>query len=470
MIKAQGGIRKSGILSPWRNPLDPSDRFYRRVLTRAILNSNGTQYATLSEPVVLDGDFEIEWAGTSADMETDQVIVNRELYAKLRINSSGNVQFLPGSGSGWVNHTFVSTARVDDGKIHNVRVSRLGDTYSLFVDNQLELTESIVGANVQLTTLFRRSSAGIEHLVGATEKLKIWKDGDRNTGELVTDLRFDQSDTIYQRDYAVPLGVEIASGQPSVISSSWTSLGGGAYEVSATDYHSILWSGGEAGKTYLVSCYQYDIAGGGLTPSGAGLPDDWVFGTQDRIRRWLVTLGSDGYIGFKTSNSGAYKIKDISIKEWSGAILENTLPGDWEKISKKSGDDFWLGVESILPIDSIVDGTGWVSSSVEFDNGLIFEDEDNFAGAYYNVGFEYSTTYEVVFQIFDYVSGNLQVGLEGNGSEYFSGDGIFKCDLTSPESGLTRIFFRSRNGQGEGTFKVRPISVLRKLEYAEGAL
>jgi len=63
VIKAQSGICKSGILSPWRNPLDPGDRFYRRVsaITRAIMNFNGTQYIELDNKITITGECEIEW-------------------------------------------------------------------------------------------------------------------------------------------------------------------------------------------------------------------------------------------------------------------------------------------------------------------------------------------------------------------------------------------------------------------------
>ncbi len=59
MIKAQGGIRKSGILSPWRNPFEPSDRRFRRAAQvygsfRFIRTGGPDSYYVLDQPVVIE--------------------------------------------------------------------------------------------------------------------------------------------------------------------------------------------------------------------------------------------------------------------------------------------------------------------------------------------------------------------------------------------------------------------------------
>ncbi|MED5441292.1 MAG: hypothetical protein VYA77_08240 [Pseudomonadota bacterium] len=249
----QKAIQKSGILSPWRNPLDPGDRFYRRVLTRAIMNMNGTQYATLSEPVVLDGDFEIEWIGvryvtdTSSSENIDTLFAGAELNnntvavdvfeERLRMfayNSSGNLY--PA-----LQATIGETSSFSDGKIQRIRVTYASGVISLYLNDAVILTDTWnIAGSVAVGVVGARTGAGSRRMSGNVFSFRVWKNGDRNTGELVTDLSFDESDTNYQRNYASP-------------------------------------------------------------------------------------------------------IADENDPDWSGAILQNALPGDWEEISKKSGDDFWLG-------------------------------------------------------------------------------------------------------------------------------
>ena len=327
----QKAIQKSGILSPWCNPLDPGDRFYRRVsaITRAIMNFNGTQYATLSEPVVLDGDFEIEWTGSVTGVDADQVIANTELYAKLRVTKSGHVQFLVGDGSGWLSVALLSSTRIDDGKLHTVSITRVDETYYLAVDGQIESTRTVAGCDVQMATLFRRSSSNIEYMKGVPFSLKIWKDGDRNTGELVTDLRFDQSDTNYQRNYAVALGSEMwtSGNYDSVNVPAWSTI------VSQT----LL---SVAGRCYEVSMDVSVDSGAIHIVNFSGYPHISESGRYS----YVVHAKNTGQFVIQSMGNGfAGSIRNVSIKERSSAILENTLPGDWEEISKKSGDDFWTG-------------------------------------------------------------------------------------------------------------------------------
>jgi len=184
--------------------------------------------------------------------------------------------------------------------------------------------------------------------------------------------------------------------------------------------------------------------------------------TLVRVFEDIGTLTIDGVLGVESSNQRLIGIA-FGLKIWTngdrntGDLILN-VPFD------ESGSDYQrnravaLGV-SLLPATSIADGTGWASTSVEFDNALIFENEDNFAGANYDIGYSYSTTYEIEFEIFDYVSGNLQATFEGVGSENKAGNGIYKVYLKSPAAGLTRFSLRARNGVGEGTFKVRNISI-----------
>ncbi len=45
----------------------------------------------------------------------------------------------------------------------------------------------------------------------------------------------------------------------------------------------------------------------------------------------------------------ASPIADENDPDWSGAILQNALPGDWESIARKPSDDGWRGIEDLFP-------------------------------------------------------------------------------------------------------------------------
>ena len=251
----QKAIQKSGILSPWRNPLDPGDRFYRRVsaITRAIMNMNGTQYATLSEEVAFDSDFEIEWVGiryvtdTSVSDKADTLFSGAEeknntvvvdvLDERLRLFAYDPSGVL----SPVLQATLEETSSFSDGKIQRIRVTYVSGVISLYLNDAMILTDTWnIAGSVAVGVVGARTDTGFRRMSGNVFSFRVWKDGDRTSGELVTDLRFDEPDTNYQRNYASP-------------------------------------------------------------------------------------------------------IADENDPDWSGAILQNTLPGDWEIITKKPSDDFWVG-------------------------------------------------------------------------------------------------------------------------------
>ncbi|MAD95826.1 MAG: hypothetical protein CMB99_00720 [Flavobacteriaceae bacterium] len=330
-------------------------------ITRAILNLNGTQYATLSEPEVLDGDFEIEWVGvryvtdTSTAESIDTLFAGAELNSntvavdvfeeRLRVfayNSSGNLY--PS-----LQATIGETSSFSDGKIQRIRVTYVSGVISLYLNDAMILTATWnIAGSVAVGVVGARTDTGSRRMAGNVFSFRVWKDGDRNTGELVTDLRFDQSDTIYQRNYAVPVGVNLADSEPSNLRETWTDNGDGSFTaMSNGEYLAVAWSGVVAGKVYKIS---YDIVhhgDGGVRVINGAVSEPWDVSTVDGHREVYVTADSTS-LGFRHDSDAHFTISNISIKEWSGAILQNTLPGDWEQITKKGSDDYWLGTENLV--------------------------------------------------------------------------------------------------------------------------
>ncbi len=357
MIKAQSGIRKSGILSPWRNPLDPSDRFYRRVsaITRAIMNFNGTQYATLSEPVVLDGDFEIEVLA-EAYQHTGVYFAEDADYAndnnRIGINGSGEL-VLKFDGN-FANLGTVPSIAI--GNISRYTIKRIDGGLEFLVNG-----ESIVSDTVNSTFYVQQF---LKNWVGSVFSFRIWKDGDRNSGELVTNLRFDEPNTTLQRNYAYPNSNFLynsktddpfpvrtgASAGEGVI----TTLPNGAWELRRADNYT---ENTITARTDFVDLppgkYKFNFEGARngdvvfmIRRRSNGT--DYAFLPLNTTREgWFDHDDPQGLyiqiqINYPSEDSFA-RIDKLIIQEWDGAILNNVLPGDWEKISKKSGDDFWTG-------------------------------------------------------------------------------------------------------------------------------
>ena len=242
----QRAIQKSGILSPWRNPLDPGDRFYRRVsaITRAIMNFNGTQWAESAQThSVLPGD----------DFEAEVVVANPDPgfandvkpWLSMTESITSNKAFHFGRIDGdkirasfWGDDLDVDLA----GLINWSQINRFTFTYSgatrtqtLFL-NYVEIGSSTRTADVNINIapiLINKYKDTITTATYFNIRMAI-------NGSDVIDLKIDQPDTDYQRNYASA-------------------------------------------------------------------------------------------------------ITDSNDPDWSGAILQNVLPGDWEEIYQKSGDDFWTG-------------------------------------------------------------------------------------------------------------------------------
>lgn len=456
------------------------------VESRAILNFNGTQYATLGEPVVLDGDFEIEclgalsdfigsgfWGGYNFGLLTDSegvlrfVLPREDIAETPRYTPIGELTYL------------------DLNKINSISVGRRGNEFFMCLNNQSEKTQTLTdidnALSVQYMGVMDLGSGLNRHLDGSIFSARIWKNGDRNTGELVTNLRFDEPDTIYQRNYAVPVesgllgnnlwatptyypnGVVLVNTPDSVTVQGSTTEG----ETRAVKHIDYVFS---PGTTYRVSgnvtggseslavfIREGSSAGVGSVVSGSG-----VLFSGEKFEFLFTATSTDHNIQISKAAAAEIGVEGLEIETFSGAILENTLPGDWEEISKKSGDDFWLGVE-----------LSQVSSSelLGDDSDPEFQDVAPVVAGY---------VYEAYAAVSHY-SGIADTGWSTGGALGGSNTGIpgeppFRVGKPDIGSIVGGIFYSQENnivrlyGRSTSIAGFSNISVKRYLEYAEGAL
>ena len=341
MIKS--AIKHSAIRSAIRKPFVPNDDGYREYLKRSVFEFNGTQWGELSEPVVLSGDFEIEWVGISELGSVQRITCSNDFEYSIYINQSGTVSIKTTDALNQDKYVTAGSSNVSTGQVHTVSAKRIGDVFTVSDGND---SQSSVFSDVQefvIDKLFERHD-GSQRLNGSTFSVRVWTNGDRNTGDLILNVPFDESSSDYQRNRAVALGGNLCLEEPAAYGTGWTQIVDG-FAANTENYTSVMWSGAIEGEKYLISCYQYDIENPGLSSSGSLEGDDWRHNAIDGVRYWLVTASSSGRLGFKADGTGVFKIKNCSIQKWAGVILQNALPEHWMQIERKRWWDYWLGPE-----------------------------------------------------------------------------------------------------------------------------
>lgn len=384
MIKTQGGIRKSGVLSPWRNPYDPTDRFYRPVsaITRAILNFNGTQYGESAETYsILPGDdFEVDvivaspGEGAAYDVAawismTENTESGKALHVGRRDGDKVTMSF-------WGDDLNVDlTGQIDWSQINRFTFSYDGTTRT----QTIKLNGVDVGSNARVSDV-NISTAKIlinkfRTVVGSGSYFSITA---AINGESIVNYRFDEPDTSYQRNYASAI----------------------------TD------------------------------------PND---------------------------------------PDWSGAILQNVLPGDWETISQASGQTNLLGTTELRRSDEDIKTN--TPSTYDASLGVIHlaRNADGTGGVDFSENLTSGHTYRFYAKYKDYfgpVSGITQINLGlyraltttnlipvqpfPAVTEY---EEISYIGTAASDSSLSAICGGSSRG-----ISLKDFSVRRILQYAEGAL
>ena len=214
-------------------------------ITRAILNFNGTQWAELSEDIEFPDAFRVEalvYFGNCPDGYSARLWGNED---------KRGLGFLSYSRESWNlvardENSWIKIANLTlDYSIHRVTVSRPSGSSTITIEvNGVPVGSYSSGASYRIRYLMRAYGSDISNWGDQADSTLFsflaWSTETPDEGFVVAEYRLDQSDTIYQQNYAS------------------------------------------------------DIA-------------------------------------------------DSNDPAWSGAILQNVLPGDWEIITKKPSDDFWVG-------------------------------------------------------------------------------------------------------------------------------
>lgn len=204
-----------------------------------------SQYGVFTSDVVLTGDFEIEldyYGGPSNGITnplvdgdgSDLLIYVRNGHAYIQIPSASGVKYL--------------SSAIEEYKLNTIRVAREGSVYSVTVNNNAPVTLDVPDFTDEgINEICRYNS---NYLDGIPANLKIWNDGDRDTGTLVIDCPMaDDPTSPYFVNEAAVLGSDVLAISGGA---SWTEAPSGTYTETG-DFTSFLDLGGIAGNSYLLT-------------------------------------------------------------------------------------------------------------------------------------------------------------------------------------------------------------------------
>lgn len=177
----------------------------------ASLNS----YDEFSTPITLSGDFDIEFKATLPD-----TVDNKYLGPNTDEAGKGGLFGVDADGSVIIrfNNTWYSLGTVPiDNQIHLLRLVRSGSDISASIDGTLIGTQSFITGDWVVNTIARSAgSSGFGYADTAPADLKIWDDGDRDTGTLVVDMPLDEPPEAPERiNRADPLNNATRFNQPA---------------------------------------------------------------------------------------------------------------------------------------------------------------------------------------------------------------------------------------------------------------
>tara|TARA_R110002096_G_scaffold2926_5_gene14897 strand:+ start:1559 stop:3175 length:1617 start_codon:yes stop_codon:yes gene_type:complete len=332
--------------------------------------SSLSQYITLSSPVTLSGDFEIEcdFATTTNDGGFQVIFGNESWTAILGfalIVQHGVVKYRAGGTA----EDLAGTINVSDGELHTVKLTRVGTTHTITVDGVIDIS----GARTVITTAnatpayagARHNNDGTgstDHFDGIISNLKI-TDGTT----LVVDMPIDEdgSDNVVVNKAAVVGAELVVNGTFDTDVSGWSNLTAtsshvsGAIEVThgspaSGSYQAFTTLIGETYKVSgeVVSSMGYSGAtvlrvGNGANPD-AGITSSSPFTAPSTKTIYFTATGTTSYVYLRNDANSVTVWDNISVKQISqpyGTRTNMTTTDTW---LATQGDGEWLGAELVV--------------------------------------------------------------------------------------------------------------------------
>ncbi len=317
-------------------------------------NGVGDQY-NLLKPIVLSGDFEVELSVYIDATGTFHQLLSGTGFTFNVKADDATILFK----NGYINKSF--SQKVIRGKFNTIIIKRLGGLLICVVNGVSESSnQPVTNFNIQVIAGWYDYGTP-SPLKGIVAGLKIWQGGDRNSdNSVLTDwYKFDDQDSIYQRNHAVVPESELIS-----IGNEWVIPGVYTGELTYTDNSiSVINVDNELGTraskvfdnlvigqaylvktthtgvdTYNVYAREGDIPGAGSivyssATQSTGNYLEFVFTATQTSMNILYSRGG---------SAGDIYADNISIKEFHGCEIVGGMPEDWFLAERQPHWDYWL--------------------------------------------------------------------------------------------------------------------------------
>jgi hypothetical protein len=393
----------------------PGDDGYREYLKRSVFELNGTQWGEFSDDFLVDSDtpFKLQWIVYSSSF-TNNGLMDLADYEALglprsRVNINASGEFVYQLGSSYHNAGEVVASQSMDNKLCVIELNRSSNNTVSALINGNVISTTVISDAIRFDKCF---VFGGTRFTGIPFGLLGWVDDN-----LILNGPFDESSSDYQRNRAVASGTELVTNGYFLTPDNWSDESTGSGSVSIEGGCAILngddfsnraeyrqqITGLTVGKSYklivdtetvgLSYLLLADSSTGGVNLSIVSTTDGFLSVGLNEIV--FEAVSTTHWIVLREQGSLS-QIKSVSIREWSGVILQNALPEDWMQIEKKRWWDYWLGVQNLFGPTS----NGSVSWTYD-GNGTYTKDSnawgplgENFGNASvpgtYQVGFNYS--------------------------------------------------------------------------------
>lgn len=443
-------------------------------ISRYFRPNNGTgDSGDLLTPIVIPAgaDFKIQsWVSVDNFDTFYQIFSGDRTTFNTQASTGLLTLFLPILSGGSVSRS--TTGVIDLNKLNNVVVRVTGGDLFISINGVEEEMVALPALDDFIISRFcgRTNIGSSSQYVGIMPPTMVW------INDVLTDwYKFDDPNSVYQRNHAVAQGVElVGTGNEWLIPGSYTG------ELTYTDDSvSVINADNEigtraskvldnlvVGQTYLVKTKHVgvdtynvyiregDVAGVGAivyssTTQFAGNYLEFVFSATQESMNILYSRGG---------SSGDIYAENISIKAFHGCEIVGGMPEDWFKVERQPHWDYWLGVQNLFGPTS----DGAVSWTYD-GNGTYTKDSDTWGQLGENFGnVSVPGTYQVGF---NYSGSGLRLYTQNpaGGNQFLAvpNAGRVLWDYAVPKAGL---WFDSNVAIGA---EISNISFRRKLEIAE---
>ena len=394
------------------------DHFLYITPRRNFTTLDGSSWFNIPD-IELDGDFKIKGKFSTTDTsQTYNMLIGGSGNNYIAVQSDGNFRYSFDSTLTVVG----STLNLNDGKIHEYEVERVGTSVTTKINDALISTDTNAGT-FSIAKLGAYSNGSTFNMIGVVADYLIWKEG-----VLIRDYPIDEdfSTTSILVNRATTLGVEKVTNGDFATDSDWTlngwTIGSGKINATNEELNATQDIGSTIGVQYLVQYDLVSISNGdfrAILGTGLGTVVNSV-GTYTE----LITQAFNTIIGLDARFNFTGSIDNVSVKQADGYGTAIGSPSS--ELFTLVGRD-WLGVEELLNPNFATNSDWSAATGFTISGGKLNINGTGGAFTYQSKVYPVGYIYKLDTLISGYVSGLLRM-YQGSTSDviiYVSANGRY---------------------------------------------